>query len=505
VRANASERGKIERVFLLFPPVRLPSETAQIASSPLGVSYLAAAIRDRVEVRIMDAVAESEHVHLMDGDFSWYGAPLSEIRRRIERFQPDLVGITCLFSSVFPVIRQICREVKRIDPGILTMTGGTYPSFMPERCLGEGALDLIAQGEGEKVLLDLIDALNTGRDLGEVDGLAFRDGERIVVNPKTRWIEELDSIPFPARDLLPMEVYRKRGIPHSLSISGQSFAPLITSRGCPARCIYCSSSRFWGNRYRFRSAENVLDEIGELVERWGIDEIQFEDDNMTAKRKRAEAIFRGIIDRGYKIRFNFPNGVALWTLDEPLIDLMYEAGCYQMTLAFESGSQEVLRKIVKKPTNLDHAARITRHIHARGIRTDAFFIIGFPGESRQQIRQTFRFADRMGTDIAQFFVANPLPGTELYQTAASRGMLPDDFDFENLWYSRSAYRDTVTPSGSELEKLAARGFVIHTLRSIQRKPVVFLRRLLLELLLKRPGYTFSMINRIVRRNLRTLG
>jgi anaerobic magnesium-protoporphyrin IX monomethyl ester cyclase len=495
---------KIERVFLLFPPVRLPRETAQIASCPLGVGYLAAAVRDRAEVQVMDAVAESEHVHRLEGDFAWHGVPLSEIRRRIERFRPDLVGITCLFSSVFPVVRQICREVKRIDPGIITMTGGTYPSFLAERCLREEALDLIAQGEGESVLLDLIAALRNGGDLGGVDGLAFKDDGRIVVNPKTRWIADLDSIPFPARDLLPMDIYNKRGIPHSLSISGRSFAPMITSRGCPARCIYCSSSRFWGNRYRLRSAENVLDEIGELVERWGIDEIQFEDDNMTAKRKRAEAIFRGIIEREYKIRFNFPNGVALWTLDEPLVDLMREAGCYQMTLAYESGSQEVLRNIVKKPTRLDHAARITEYIHARGIRTDAFFIIGFPGESREQIAETFRFADRMRTDIAQFFVANPLPGTELYELAASRGMLRDDFDFENLWYSRSAYRDSVSPSGRELEWMAARGFGRHALRSFGRKPGVFLKRLLLDLLLKRPGYTLSMINRIWRRNLRTL-
>lgn len=495
----------MERVFLLFPPVRLPDETAQIASCPLGVGYLAAAVRNEVEVQVMDAVAESEHVHSMDGDFAWYGAPLSEIRRRIERFQPDLVGITCLFSSVFPVVRQICREVKQVDPGIVTITGGTYPSFMAERCLGEPALDLIAQGEGESVLLDVVAALRNGNDLGGIDGLAYRDGERVVVNPKTRWIEDLDGIAFPARDLLPMDVYKKRGIPHSLSISGSSFAPMITSRGCPARCIYCSSSRYWGNRYRFRSADNVLDEIGELVERWGIDEIQFEDDNMTAKRKRAEAIFRGIIERGYNIRFNFPNGVALWTLDEPLVDLMREAGCYQMTLAYESGSQEVLRDIVKKPTRLDHAARITEYIHAQGIRTDAFFIIGFPGESREQIAETFRFADRMRTDIAQFFVANPLPGTELYELAAGRGMLRDDFDFENLWYSRSAYRDTVSPSGRELERLAARGFVLHALRSFVRKPDIFLKRLLVELLLKRPGYTLSMINRIWRRNLRTLG
>ncbi|MBI5117065.1 cobalamin B12-binding domain-containing protein [Candidatus Poribacteria bacterium] len=470
----------------------------RVPSMPLGVAYLASAVRDISDVTIMDAVAESDHEEPMDGDFTWYGSALSEIRSRIEDFKPDLVGIGCIFSSIFPVIRKVCREIKAIDPDIITITGGSYPTFMAEHCMKEPALDMIVLGEGEMTFREIIRRLSSGASLAEIDGLAFRDGDRTVVNPRTTWIEDLDTIRFPARDLLPMDAYKKIGIPHSLSFSGKNFAPMITSRGCPARCIYCSSTRFWGNRYRFRSPENVLDEIGGLISRWDIGEIQFEDDNTTANPKRAMSIFRGIIDRGYKIRFNFPNGLALWTLDERLVDLMVEAGCYEMILAFESGCQEVLRDIVKKPTNLEKAIKITRYIQHKGIRTDAFYIIGFPGETREQIRRTFRFANKVKTDLAYFFVANPLPGSELHRIAESRGMLPQGFNFENLTYSRSAYRDDVFPNG-ELERMAGRGFVKYAFRSFLRRPHVFLKRFLFDLFLKRPRYTVQILVRIWRR------
>jgi magnesium-protoporphyrin IX monomethyl ester (oxidative) cyclase len=489
----------IERVFLLFPPVRLPAETMKVASSPLGVAYLAAAVHDRAEVRVMDALAASEHQHLMEKGFTWYGSTLAEVRARIEEFKPDLVGVSCLFSSVFPVVREVCRMVKSVDPDIVTITGGAYPSFMAEHCLAEPALDLICIGEGEQTLGEIIERSKNGRSFQDLDGLAYKDGVSVVANPKTSWIEDLDSIPFPARDLLPMDDYRRVGIPHSLSISGAAFAPLITSRGCPARCIYCSSTRLWGNRHRFRSPQNVLDEMGELIQKWGIEEIQFEDDNLTANRERAKALFRGMIERGYQVRFNFPNGVALWTLDQELVDLMKEAGCYEMTLAFESGCQEVLSKIVKKPVKLDKALEIARYIRGQGIRTDAFFILGFPGETKADIQKTLDFADRAATDLAYFFVANPLPGSEMYEMAKERDMLRADFDFEDLTYSRSAWRDEVYGQGW-LDKTAHRAFLRYALRSFARRPRLFLRRFFLELLFKRPRYTLAILARIWRRN-----
>ena len=490
----------IERVFLLFPPIRLYRETMKLVFSPLGVSYLASSIRQEVDVRIMDAVAEGfHHDEELDEDFIAYGSPRSEIKKRIEAFRPQVVGITCLFSSVFPVIRQICRMVKEVDPDILTVIGGAYPSFLPEYCLSEPDLDLIVLGEGEESFREVLRRLREGRPLSEVDGLAYKEDGQVKVQPKTRWIENLDTIPFPARDLLPMDVYAKINVPHSFSAKEKLNTPLITSRGCPARCIYCSSSRFWGHRFRARSPENVLDEIGELIQRFGIRELQFEDDNFTANKKRAKAILQGILDRGYRVAFNFPNGVALWTLDEELVELIKAAGCYEMTLAFESGSQHVLDHIIQKPLNLERARRITRLIHDRNIRTNAFFIFGFPGETRAQVQETFRFAREMKTNMAYFFIANPLPGTELYRLAKEQGMLPDDFNFENLTFTRSVFKPGVFRP-QELERMAGREFLKYNLRAFLRHPWTLFEKSVVDLFLRRPRYTLGLLIRVWKRN-----
>jgi len=485
----------------MFPPVRLYRETMKLVFSPLGIAYIAANIRDEVEVEIMDAAAEGfDHEEIIDENFIRFGSPLSEIQERIETFQPDIVGVTCLFSSVFPMVREVCRVAKRVNPDIITITGGTYPTFMTEYCLSEPKLDMVVLGEGEATMLELIKRLKAGQSIEDMDGIGFKDNGRVVVNQKTQYIEDLDSLPFPARDLLPMELYKEIGVPHSFSAASRNNAPLITSRGCPAHCIYCSSTKFWGNRYRFRSPENVLDEIGELIDNYGIDEIQFEDDNITANRKRAKAIFQGIIDRGYDIKFNFPNGVALWTLDKELVDLIVEAGAYEMTLAFESGCQEVLSGIVKKPLNLEKAREITKYIKSKDLRTNAFFIFGFPGETKEQMQQTFVFANEMKTDMAYFFVANPLPGTEMYEMARDQGLLRGDFNFENLTFTRSAYHEGIFPRG-ELERMAGREFLKYNLRSFYRNPWVMVKKSIVDLFLKRPRYTVGLFFRILRRNL----
>ena len=491
----------IKKVLLIFPPVRLYRETMKLVFSPLGVAYIAAYVRNEVDVRILDAAAEGfDHEIILDEDFIQFGLSIDEVKRRIADYKPDVVGVTCLFSSVFPVVREVCRAAKSVDPNILTITGGAYPTFMTEYCLEEESLDAVAKGEGELIMMEIIRARREGRPLSGIDGLGVKEDGRVVINPKTKWIDDLDTVSFPARDLLPMELYKKIGVPHSFSASSRANAPLVTSRGCPAHCIYCSSTKFWGNRYRFRSAQNVLDEIGELIEKYGIEEIQFEDDNLTANRKRAKEIFQGIIDRGYKIKFNFPNGVALWTLDEELVDLIVKAGAYEMTLAFESGCQDVLKDIVKKPLNLEKARQITKYIRGKKLRTNAFYIFGFPGETREQMQQTFAFANEMKTDTAYFFVANPLPGTAMYELARDRGMLRGDFNFENLTFTRSAYHSGIFPPG-ELEHMAGREFLKYNFRSFFRHPFVLFKKSFVDLFLRRPRYTLGLFMRIFRRNL----
>jgi len=499
----ASTPRKIERVFLLFPPVRLYKETMKLVFPPLGVSYIASVIRNDVEVKIMDAVAEGFYNESeLDEDFLMYGSRYEDIIRRIEDYKPDIVGITCLFSSVFPIVREVCKRLKTLDKNIITITGGTYPSFMASELLAkESDLDMIALGEGEYTMRDLIRGLRAGEDLSRIQGLAFKQNGNIRLNPRTKLIENLDEIPFPSRDLLPMDLYPRIIVPHSFSAKDKMNTPMITSRGCPAKCSFCSSSRFWGYRFRWRSPANVLDEVEELVSRWGIKEIQFEDDNLTANKKRAKDIFRGIIERGYKISFNLPNGVAIQTLDQEMISLMKQAGCYEVTLAFESGCQEVLDNIINKPLNLDKARELTRLIHESGIRTNAFYIFGFPGETIGQIRETFRFAREVKTNMAYFFIANPLPGTELYEKAKTEGLLPDDFNFENLTFTKYIYKSGDL-DGRQMERMAGREFAKYTVISFFRHPWIIFKKAFIDFVFRRPRYTVGLLIRVYRRNLK---
>ncbi len=469
----------VKRILFIFPPTRIQREGIKQALPPMGAASLAAVVRDRCEVAILDAVAEGFHIERPSNHgFFTYGLPIEEIGRRIAAFEPDLVGITCLYSSTFPVVAELCKTSKTVAPSAITVAGGTHPSFLPKRCLEEAPeLDMIALGEGELVLLDLLDALKAGADLSSVDGLAFRDpssGE-IKVNHKTRFIEDLDSLPYPARDLLPMELYRRIGVPHLLFSERKRFATVMTSRGCPAKCNFCSSRRFWGNRFRARSPENVLDELDLLIREYGVEEIQFEDDNISLGKARFRKLLQGMLDRNLNLSWSTPNGIALWALDRDLVGLMKRAGCYEVTLAFESGNQQVLDEIIHKPLKLGKVQPVLRALKEAGIRTSSFFIVGSPGESMEQMKETFRLPRRLGLTYAWFFIANPLPGTELYETCREKGFIKPGFDFVNNSFSRCNI-ETPQWTSRQVETLAHREFLKFNLYNFARHPCVLWRR-----------------------------
>ena len=430
---------KIQKVMLIFPPVRISATYDKMCCTPMGVLYLAGVLRERYEVRVLDAVVEGyEQERWLSKNYFEYGLLVDEILKEVERFSPEIIGVSCLFSSQFLVLAEIVNRIKERFPEVITVAGGTHPSFLPEDSFSRApGLDFIVLHEGEESFLELLEALERGRGLDEIDGIAWRDDGVVRVNPKTRWIKDLDSLPYPARDLVPIENYFKINIPflfHSKSPRNLSF---ITSRGCPYHCRYCSSCYHWGRRIRYRSVESVLGELENLVNRWGVEEIKFEDDNLMANTNRAKAIFRGMIERGLKLHWNMPNGVMVRALeDEELLGLMRESGCYEVVLAFETGDQYVADHIIKKPIDLSKAKEIVRKVKSYGIDAHAFFIVGFPGETKEQIEKTFRFARQVGIDKAYFFIFNPLPGSELYDECIEKGLFrQEDVYIENYGFT----------------------------------------------------------------------
>jgi anaerobic magnesium-protoporphyrin IX monomethyl ester cyclase len=406
----------IEKILLIFPPSTEATGHPHECTHPMGIAYLGAVIKKDYEVKLLDATAEGHRtIENLGNGLLRYGLSDGEIKKRITDYSPRIVGVTCLYSSQMPFVRKICQIAKGFNPNIVTIIGGTHPSFLPREVLREKSIDFIILGEGEDTLPSLIKQLGGGKDFSDLDGIAFRKNGKVHINPKKKYIEDLDRLPFPARELLPLNKYVKINLPMSVTSKSRHWAPIITSRGCSAKCIFCSSANFWGNRYRVRSSENVLNEIEMLVKEYRIKEIQFCDDNLILNKERAMDIFQGIIDRKLKIFWNTPNGIALWRLDEKLLKLMKASGCYELTLAVESGDQEVLSKIIKKPLNLDRLESLTENIRKLKIRTQSYFIVGFPGERKEQIHRTFSFARKLKLNSAAFFIANPLPGTKLYE------------------------------------------------------------------------------------------
>jgi anaerobic magnesium-protoporphyrin IX monomethyl ester cyclase len=479
--AAHSTRRTVKRVLLMFPPTRLGKELLPRLMPPLGISHLAAVIRDDYEVLIYDATAEGfDNVVDLPRGFRRNGVSYDTIRELIEEWKPDFVGMTCLFSSVWPVIRDVCDIIKDVDPGILTACGGCHPSFLARECLDEADnLDFIVKGEGEYALRDLLSTLNDGGDLLTVNGLAFRDESTglVQVNEKVGYIPDLDALPYPARDMLNLELY-SGGIHHGIAETHRKVAVMYSSRGCAAKCIFCSSVEFWGHDYRYRSAESLLDEMEFLVDTYGIEEIQFEDDNLTQNKKRAKDIFQGMIDRGLheKLQWCTPNGIALWALDIPLVRLAKQAGCYQLTLAIESGNQQVVDNIIHKPLDLDKARDLAHEIKGLGLDTNAFFIIGFPGETLDDIRDTFAYANELDLNSACFFIAQPLPGTRLYDISIRNGYLPEGFRFEDATYSRGVI-STPDWTADQVQQLCNTQLLKYQVRANLRHPGKILRAL----------------------------
>ncbi len=443
----------------------------------MGIASLASWIEKMVDVEVLDCALEGYHnIEQVDKGLIRFGLKDSEILKRIEEQKPDLVGFSCLFSSQFPIIRKLVEKIKKLDPDIITVAGGTHPSFLPKSALFSTQLDFVVMGEGELVLAQLIQALRSGEELKQIAGLAFRENDGLWIHPQRQYIKDLNQLPTPARHLFKVEEYFKINVPmQSLSRSPRNL-PVATSRGCPYQCQFCSSTIHWGRRWRARSAENVLAELEELKERYKVEEIKFEDDNLTANKRRAKEIFKGMIERRLNLKWNTPNGIAVWTLDEEMLELMKESGCYEITVAVESGDEEVLKKIVKKPVDLKRTQEMVKVIKKLGIETSGYFIIGFPGETRQQIMNTINYARSLELDRCYIFIFTPLPGTPLAQLAFEKGLLKSDYDFENAnnYFLPRIKLSEVEPD--ELFKIHRRAFWSINLAFLYRHPIRFVRK-----------------------------
>jgi anaerobic magnesium-protoporphyrin IX monomethyl ester cyclase len=405
----------------------------------LDIAYVAAVLEKQHKVCIIDAPTEGwRNLEQVDGTKYRVGLTNKEIADRIRRWSPDVVEITIPFSGWWRPAYEVVSAVKGIDKGIFTVLSGLDPSARPADSLMRSKTDFVVIGEAEYTVLELVGALEQGTKEGlkEVRGIGFIENGETVITPPRPVIQDLDSLPFPARHLLPMEEYfaAAREIPIRGDIS-KPWTMMITSRGCPHSCVFCSIHVVMGRMWRGRSPENVADEIEQLVRTYRIKQIDFLDDNMTLDKKRMEAICDLIVERDIDIEWYTPNGVRADGLDENLLTKMKASGCKKIRIAPESGVQRVVDQIIKKDLNLKDVEKAVVLSRKVGIKVGCFFIIGLIGETKEDIKSTINYAYKLrqlGADSFYFSYATPVYGTELYEQAKAGGFLRECFSDEAL-------------------------------------------------------------------------
>lgn len=370
---------------------------------PLNLMYLGAALE-----------SASFTVKIIDDDLKRIGA--EGVARIVERINPLIVGITATTATIRTSLEYI-RAIKNRLPYVLTVIGGPHPTFLPVDTLRECRdLDVVVMGEGEATIVDLAEACEKGGRLDGVAGITYREGDRIQTTGPRALIEDLDEIPFPARHLVPFRDYET---------SSQDAGGMITSRGCVYPCRYCSSSLIMGKKFRFRSPENVVDEVEELVDVYGLHDIAFLDDTFMLHRPRAREISEEIRRRNLDVSFVTSSRVDM--VQESLLRDLKNAGMNTIYYGVESGCQRVLDMMKKGITvkQAEDAVRVTKKV---GVDVITSFILGYPGEKPSEMDRTIDFSIKLDPDYSQYSILTPFPGTPIYAELRSQGLIEDDWE-----------------------------------------------------------------------------
>lgn len=394
---------------------------------PLGLGYLAAYLEQEGHaVQIFDFGLEP-------------GTPLEEDVARAVASAPDLVGITAMTSNYQSVL-DTARLIKAALPSPIVI-GGPHATVFPERVIQEPAFDYLVFGEGEETLAELVRTLEKSdfrpstAQLGQIEGLCFRDGERIVRNAPRPLIRNLDALPFPARHLFQMERYPLYGP------DGERMISVLSSRGCPYNCSYCFKG-IVGRTYRQRSAENIVAELRQIIAAYGVRSFYFVDDLFMINDRRLVALAQRILEEGLEIRWQCLARVD--KVNPEVLALMRQAGCRQIHYGIESGNQAIVDAIGKQIT-LEQVRQAVHWTREAGILSKGYFMLGLPGDTEETMEQTIRFASELDLDDAMFSLTTPFPGTRLWdELCAKRPGTEFDADFSRAYYYNS-YTEEIAP------------------------------------------------------------
>jgi anaerobic magnesium-protoporphyrin IX monomethyl ester cyclase len=423
------------KILLVSPPYQ---RLRGMASNelPLGLLYLAAALGDLdAEVKVLNLEEAGEGEHLLSGYVNAFNRHRSyldglhdlahpawvEYLEVLESFQPEMIGFSVMTPS-YPLALQMAREA-RARTGSFILFGGPHATLCPGEVAAEPSVDAVMIGEGEIALKALVNALRSpsGPDLRSVPSLAYRDGERVHFTPLEPLVPDLDALPFPEYRSL-----HRPGPAHLASRFG-----VVTGRGCPYRCTFCVDHRLWRDSSRFRSPENVLEEIAFLRADFGMERLFFQQDSFLNNRQTARAIARGMVDRGLAVPWWC--AARIDQIEEELLTELKDSGLDAIILGIESGSPRILEIMGKRITPED-TARAVHLIKKHGIRALGFFMAGIPDETEEDLRMTMDLIRRLPLDYASLSVFTPLPGSILFQRCRELGLLQEKVDWSRFDY-----------------------------------------------------------------------
>ena len=447
-----------QRILLVEPPFhRLYKETMSLPRHPLSLGYLAGAVRKHTDWDVaaynadFSPISEPWSITYMAGAgyqnylrnlASATGKVWQEVRRVIEVHRPQVVGISTKSASLASA-RRVARIAKESDPRTVVVVGGPHPSAVGTDVLRWPDIDIGVRGEGEGTLVELLQALQRQATLDGIPGLVFRKNGAPVENPPRPAIKDLDSLCFP-------HTHAREVLTDFAAYPLDAFSSVFATRGCPFACFFCGSRYIWGRQVRHRSVQNVLREIHALRS-LGIHEIHFEDDTFGVSRERIRSLCSALAADCPGLRWSCEMHVNL--VDDEILGHMRRSGCYMIRLGIESGNDQIL-KAMRKGFTIEKALAAARRIKSHGITLFTFFMIGFPQEIEETIRDTMRAIEQTDSDSVIYSIFTPYPGTEAFEYCKLKGMIDETSDVSLYNHQSPANHFSLSLSRERFRELA---------------------------------------------------